>query len=745
MTDFESPSRKYFAHSKDGRPPEEWQPLEEHLKNVAEMAAEFAKPFGGEEWAKIAGLWHDLGKYSDTFQSYLETASSPDPHTADSIPRTDHSTAGGQHAVSSIEILGHLIAYVISGHHAGLLDAIGEGACLDARLKKRIESFDAAPGTLLKPADLQLPIFLKGAFERRDGFSIAFFTRMLFSCLVDADYLDTEGFMAPERAAARPTWPGDILEKMEKNLTSYVRGFNPDNRPVNLARALVREDCLRAAGERPGLFSLTVPTGGGKTLSSLAFALRHAIQNDLKRVIYILPFTTIIEQNADEFRKVLSKLRDESGLDPVLEHHSNFDTEKETTRSLLATQNWDAPLIVTTSVQFYESLFSNRTSRCRKLHNLAKSVIILDEVQTLPVDYLHPCLRAIEELSRNYAATIVLCTATQPAVEKREDFPIGLENVREIVRDPPILYRKLKRVEVKDIGQISDEDLAERLLEEDRVLCIVNTRGHARKLFEAIRESGDCIHLSALMCPAHRRRVIEYVKAQLEAEKPCRVISTQLIEAGVDIDFPVVFRSLAGLDSIAQAAGRCNREGKTDAGRTYVFKSEHHRSESYFSDTANIASQVLPLHDDALALKTVEHYFKLYYWDQSSRWDGRHILQRLALQQDHGLPFLFSFATIAETFHLIEDNTREVIVPWGDEGRQLCERLRVVSVPVPREILRKLQRYSVRIPIRTWNAHLGVDIELIHNRYPVLICPEKQYDESTGLSLEGPDEKAIIA
>lgn len=736
----------FYAHTKEGKPPEEWQTLEAHLEGVAGLAESFASQFGCGGWGWQAGLWHDLGKYSDAFQKYLVTASSPDPHKADFAPRTDHSTAGAQHAVSEIEILGHLIAYVVSGHHAGLLDAIGEGACLDARLGKRIEPFDEAPSALLRPATLQVPPFVEKAFGNHDGFSIAFFTRMLFSCLVDADFLDTERFVDPERAASRPTWPMDILEKMEKALTSYVRGLNPDDNRVNRARALVREDCLKAAGERPGLFSLTVPTGGGKTLSSLAFALRHAIQNRFERIIYVLPFTTIIEQNADRFRDALAQVSSELGLDPVLEHHSNFDIEKETTQSRLATQNWDAPLIVTTSVQFYESLFSNRTSHCRKLHNLAKSVINLDEVQNLPVDYLHPCLRAIEELSRNYAATIVLCTATQPAVEKRENFPIGLEKVREIVRNPPELYRKLKRVEVKDTGQISDEDLVERLLEEDRVLCIVNTRGHARKLFEALkREGDDCYHLSALMCPAHRSCKLDEIRKNLESGKTCRVISTQLIEAGVDIDFPVVYRSLAGLDSIAQAAGRCNREGKSDAGRTCVFRSEHHRSESYFADTANVASQVLPLFDDPLALETVEHYFKLYYWDQSSRWDGKKILQRFALQQNRGLPFLFSFATTAAEFHLIEDHSREVIIPWGNEGKKLCERLRRVSVPVPREILRKLQRYTVRIPIRTWNKHAEVDIELVHDRYPVLICPERQYNKSTGLSLEVPDENAIFA
>ncbi len=605
----------FYAHSKKERPPEEWQKLEDHLSGVAAMAEGFAACFDCGEWGSQVGLWHDIGKYSDTFQNYLKTASSPDPHVADFAPKTDHSTAGAQHAVSSIKILGHLIAYVVSGHHAGLLDAISGGACLEKRLKKCVEPYGGASQALLQSINLPIPPYLERAFTQKDGYSIAFFVRMLFSCLVDADFMDTERFMNPEQAATRPRFPKDVLEKMDKALTRYVESFDPEDTLINRARAEVRKDCIRAAGESPGLFSLTVPTGGGKTLSSLAFALRHAIIHGLDRIIYVLPFTTIIEQNADAFRKALAGLSDELGMDLVLEHHSNFDPEKdkETEKTRLATENWDAPLVVTTSVQFYESLFSNRTSHCRKLHNIAKSVIILDEVQTLPVDYLQPCLKAIKELSRSYSTTIVLCTATQPAVEKRENFPIGLDGVREIVGDPPDLYGRLKRVRVKDVGTIADEEIVDRLLKEERVLCIVNTRRHAKELFEAIREEGDCFHLSALMCPAHRSCILKKIRKRLKNKQACRVVSTQLIEAGVDIDFPVVYRSLAGLDSIAQAAGRCNREGKSDTGHTFIFKSEHHRSESYFADTAGVAAQVLDLHEDVLSLAAVEQYFKLYY------------------------------------------------------------------------------------------------------------------------------------
>jgi CRISPR-associated endonuclease/helicase Cas3 len=308
----------------------------------------------------------------------------------------------------------------------------------------------------------------------------------------------------------------------------------------------------------------------------------------------------------------------------VLEHHSNLDPENETIANRLAAENWDAPLIVTTSVQFYESLFANRTSRCRKLHRLAESVIILDEAQTLPVDFLKPCLRALQELTTNYGATIVLCTATQPAVEQREGFSIGLEKPMEIIPNPVALHAHLERVRTEDIGGLSDEQLCRRILNELKVLCIVNTKPHARRLFEAIGESDGHFHLSGNMCPAHRSETLKRIRECLAKRRICRVASTQVIEAGVDVDFPVVYRALAGLDSIAQAAGRCNRNGRLpNLGRTYIFRSEHTESERFFADTAQCAGQILCLYDNPLDLRAVEHYFKLYYWDQSARWDQK--------------------------------------------------------------------------------------------------------------------------
>jgi CRISPR-associated endonuclease/helicase Cas3 len=533
---------------------------------------------------------------------------------------------------------------------------------------------------------------------------------------------------------------------MDETLTQFISQLNPPGDPlVNHQRSLVRKVCLKTAEEKPGLFSLTVPTGGGKTLSSLAFALRHAIKHGLRRIIYVIPLTSIIEQNADVFREALEPLADRLGRDVVLEHHSNLDPEKETIFNRLAAENWDAPLIVTTSVQFYESLFANKTSRCRRLHRLAHSVIILDEAQTLPVDYLRPCLRALQELVTNYRTSIVVCTATQPAIERREGFEIGLQKPLEIIPNPVDLYNQLQRVRIEDIGSQSDQEICRRMQAESQVLCIVNTRLHAKKLFEMIEPDNGHFHLSGNMCPAHRAEKLKQIREGLNQGQVCRVVSTQVVEAGVDVDFPVVYRSLAGLDSIAQAAGRCNRNGKLQQkGNTYIFRSEHTRSERFFSDTAQCAGQILALYRDSLSLEAIQHYFWLYYWDQNARWDEKRIVDNFSMLNDKGFPFNFGFMLTAEVFQLI-DETRacSVIIPWHESGRRLCERLR--SMPAPTlEIQRELQRYVVSVPRRVWEKHVGTDIHLIHEGISVLVSPEVYYSEETGLNLEAEEPGAIF-
>lgn len=749
-------SRRFFAHTKPGAPEDEWEPLTDHLTKVADLAAEFAAPFGGEHWARLAGLWHDLGKFSDSFQDYLRQVGSPDSHVADIAPRTDHSSAGAQHAAVTVEVLGHLLAYVIAGHHSGLLDGRGEGACLEHRLHKDVEPWlAAAPSWLLEQTLPALPGFIREALNDHEkrAFSLAFFTRLLFSCLVDADSLATEAFMNPAQSRLRPAWPPDLLGQMADALDEFMSRHYPAPTIVNQEksgvvmkeRAGVREACLASAEAPPGLFSLTVPTGGGKTLSSLAFALHHARRHGLRRVIYVVPFTTIIEQNAYQMREALEAVRIPGVEDPILEHHSNLDVEKETISSLLAAENWDTPLVVTTSVQFYDSIFANRRSRCRKLHNLTKSVIVLDEVQTIPVDFLAPCLRALSELTQQCGSTVVLCTATQPAIHLRQNFPIGLQGVREIVQDPPRLYTALRRVEVTNLGHLDDMELSERLRQEERVLCIVNTRSHARKVFELLGVGDGHFHLSALMCPRHRSEVLRRIRDRLDQGGICRVVSTQLIEAGVDIDFPAVFRALAGIDSIAQAAGRCNRNGKlAGPGRTYVFRPEHVKSELFFAETANCARQLLMIHKDPLTPEAIEHYFKLYYWEQQARWDAKGILGEFHLINDKALPFLFGFSRVAERFHLIEDSGRPVVIPWDTDGSLLCKELRNPARPLERELLRRLQPYAVQVPRRVWHKHLRANLELVREQYAVLISPQLHYSEHFGLQLDGGPSEALI-
>jgi len=746
----------WFAHLHPSNPEGEPHRLVDHLRSVADLAAEFADPFGGREWAWLAGLWHDLGKFSREFQEYL--AAGRDYHAAEdaesesyesSRGSIDHSSAGAQQAIRHWKITGFLPAWAIAGHHAGLLDAISSGACMEHRLAKEVPDCRAGLRLLPEvPGSVQFPRHVLRAFHRGDGpaaFAAAFFVRMIFSCLVDADFLDTEAYMDPDRSASRPSWPPDVLTRMARALDRYVATLPSSGGVVDRERRRVREECLRAAELAPGLFSLTVPTGGGKTLSSLAFALAHALRHGLRRVIYVIPFTSIIEQNADVFRRVVQPLVDEGLDDPVLEHHSAVDAGRETLVSRLAAENWDAPLIVTTAVQFYESLFASRPRRCRKLHNVARSVIILDEVQKLPVSLLRPCLAALRELAEGYGCSIVLCTATQPAVAVRDGFEIGLEGVREIVSDPVSLHERLRRTRVRFLGDVPDDDLTPRLLELEQVLCIVNTRAHAATIYERLRGRPGSFHLSAAMCPVHRAAVLEKIREALGRGEPCRVVSTQLVEAGVDLDFPVVFRSMAGLDSIAQAAGRCNRNGRLPVGNVFVFRSEHPGKERFLRETIDAAIQVLDaaMEDsggdtDLLDPALVTAWFEQYYWKASSRWDELGVMDSFELcRHDEKMPFGFQFAQVGRRFRVVEAIGRPVIVPWGEQGRELCRRLEFVGEMLPVELARRLQRYTVEVPRRTWERAISRgDVRLLSDRYPVLPALEPFYDREMGLVLD---------
>ncbi len=731
----------HACSGKDGKPCphcENLEPHHGHLNKVAHLTAKFAAemfPVGNarditQQWGFITGLWHDLGKFSSEFQNYLSKAS--DVHNSEILEKVDHTTAGAKLTSSKQQFpFGHLIATAIAGHHSGLLDARANGACLLARLKKEIPDIPDAPPEILEQALPPHPNFIT---PKSTSFSVAFFQRMIFSCLVDADFLATEAFMNAKQAKLRPNLKSNLFPDALDLLEKKIQSFGTPKDKVNQARASVVTDCLQSAEQAQGLFSLTVPTGGGKTLSSLAFALKHAIQHGHKRIIYVIPFTSIIEQNASVFSKLLTPL----GCNIVLEHHSNLPPEKETTRSRLATENWDAPIIVTTSVQFYESLFAAKTSKNRKLHNIANSVVILDEAQALPVQYLTPTLRALEELSKNYHTTTVFCTATQPAVAKTKQFDIGLENVREIITDTQTLFSNLKRVDVQYRGSLDDATIANELSQQHQALCIVNIRNHAQALYQLLPESNENFHLSALMCPEHRMHVLETVRKRLEEGLPTRLISTQLIEAGVDIDFPVVYRSMAGLDSIAQAAGRCNREGKkTDNGQVHIFHSEHVRSETYFQETAQVGHEILDSHsDDPLSTDAVKAYFDKYYYQQKTKWDTHQILDDFSFAQNSKeLPFLFNYKTAADKYKLIKNQQIPIIIPWDDKAKKLCEQLRNETVPLHRDLFRALQRYTVQIYSNQFNKNQHQFESVRDGEFHILICPETHYSETYGLNL----------
>jgi CRISPR-associated endonuclease/helicase Cas3 len=766
----ESPStmsRIHYAHTREGHPEKDWHHLDTHLKETARSAEVFASAFGCGGWGYLLGLWHDLGKYSDAFQDYIRNSSGlgGGTHTSEIHGRVDHSTAGAKHAESRGK-LGRLLAYCIAGHHAGLPDNEGGESGLSDRLVKKIESFDSAPDSLLNLPLPSPPRFKNqpGGNPAPAGFTLAFFTRMLFSCLVDADFLDTEAFVDPGRSAQRGhrTSCLQLLERLNLSLEEKQR-LAPDSH-VNRVRREVLEACRSQARLAPGFFSLNVPTGGGKTLSSLAFALAHAAEHGLGRVVYAIPFTSIIEQTADVFRTALGDLETE-----VLEHHGNIppdDPIRQSEASRLASENFDAPLIVTTNVQLFESLFAARTSRCRKLHRLARSVIILDEAQTLPPQLLASTLAALEELVNNYGTTVVLCTATQPAIEYRENFTIGLRDVRPLIDEPTRLHLSLKRTSVELVGPIMNDKLASRMRVERQSLCIVNSRRHALELFRELNDP-DALHLSASMCPAHRSSVIDEIRRRLgrEINAPCRVISTQVIEAGVDVDFPAVFRASAGLDSIAQAAGRCNREGllvnaegDPGLGRVFVFDYDKkvYPTSPMIQRAADCFHEIVPDHkNDLLAPEAIAAFFRLHYWQQGGDngrgWDqgaeGQSIMKCFA--SDPKIILHAQFRTAADAYRLIDDAQTQVIVPYGKRGKKLIRFLERLPDSPPPHVLRKFDRQAKRHTVGVYDQDLKILLErgLIwerHERYYV-VNPEA-YDGKLGLTFDalGPDLGRLV-
>lgn len=661
-----------YAHTPNAEG--EWHRLDVHLRRVAELAARFAEPFEQGMAARLLGLFHDVGKWNPAFQKYLQ-AEAQDKRV-ESVP---HAIWGAALTYEKIKGRWEILSLPILGHHAGLSDRGEAELRLHQFLEKHRDRLKAAFEWLRErgllegmAGPLKIPSWPDASYREMG-------IRMLFSALVDADWLDTEAHFYPDRQTLREQeWRLEAMwERFEESQKEILA--KADDSPVNRVRREIYEACLKAADGPPGIYRLTAPTGGGKTRSALAFALRHGLTHGLRRVVVAIPYTSIIDQTAGEYREIF-------GEDAVLEHHSALDLpgdeEERSDRSILrhrlATENWDAPLIVTTTVQLFESLFSNRPSKVRKLHRLARSVIVLDEVQTLPPELLRPTVEVLKILATpveegGYGATVVLSTATQPALEESRWIQALKDvSITEIVPQYPDHFGRLKRVSFEYRREpLAWEELAQEIREQRQVLVVLNTRRDAAQLVRHMEEGEDVYHLSTLLCPAHRRKVLEEVRRRLEGGEPVRLISTQVVEAGVDLDFPVVYRALGPLDRVVQAAGRCNRNGKLPgAGRVVIFRPKDGRLPGgpYRQGTEK-AALLLDLWDSPERLHDPEayrEYFRRLYDDLALDLDREKV-------EDYRREL--NYPEVAARYRLIPDDTVPVVVPYGDAEKRLKEWL----------------------------------------------------------------------
>jgi CRISPR-associated endonuclease/helicase Cas3 len=699
--------------------PKEWpiQSNTDHSNGVAKLAAKFANELGMSSFGMIEGLLHDKGKEQIGFQQYIQGVTK---YKNIAYQRTPHAFVGALLAKKLYPQFYPLLSYPIMGHHAGLPDSDNFEETMRKSIPSdvAIEKLDILPKT-----DKQL---------QTDKQDIHHVIRMLYSCLVDADFLDTESFMNADNAYLRGNKAElkDLLPLLERKLHEFK---NSKPSAVNQIRAEIQAQCIKSSEDKPGFFSLTVPTGGGKTISSIVWAIRHAIKYGKKRIIIAIPYTSIITQTAQTLREIF-------GEDNVLEHHSNTDPDKIIDKKLalemkLATENWDYPIIVTTNVELFESMFSNKPSSCRKLHNICNSVLILDEVQTLPLEYLQPIVDSLKTYQRILGTTVLFTTASLPALKgdirhgsKPNAVLHGIEEIKEIIPESFRLHERLRRVNLHfDDKRSSYDEIAERLSKYDRVLCIVNTRKDAMEIFTRLPKEGLTLHLSRMMCSQHIRETIDKIKKSLldDNQKVIRVIATQLIEAGVDIDFPIVFRQEAGLDSILQAAGRCNREGKLDISDSYVFRLDKPLPPGYISNAAN-AQKNLPNDMDWFAPQTMIQYF-IQLYSRTENFDKADINYYLYK------PFDFNFETAAKEFKLIDDSSISVIVNYGNSYELITK---LVKDGVNYRMMKKLGQYSVNIHEKVFKELFKSDIiqEVLQGIY---FLPDKeQYDEERGLMIE---------
>lgn len=713
---------KYIAHIDDNRE----QLLKDHLQGTARLAEKFAEKFGNADWGFFCGMLHDIGKYSDEFQKKIQ---------GDINLKVDHSTAGAQ-VCKQLEGYYQFVSYCIAGHHSGLPDYGRKGATstLCDRLEKKVCDYSRYKMEISIPSIQSDPFDINNAIN--PDYSMSVFIRMLYSCLVDADFLDTEGFMRQNQDERDPGQKMEILlEQGKKYVAKWLDNMQYDS--INGRRTEILKSCMVKGKSPKGLFQLTVPTGGGKTVASMMFALQHAVSNKMDRIIYVIPYTSIIEQNAQVFREIL-------GNENVLENHSNveYDGTEEFKTLQLAAENWDKPVVVTTNVQFFESFYANKSSKCRKLHNIANSVIIFDEAQMLPTNYLKPCIAAMDELLQKYGVSIVLCTATQPALStffSKKYAPTELCPRRESQ------FRFFERVTYQTLGSVTEEDMINRLQEEKQALCIVNTRKIAQRLYGRIQGDG-VFHLSTSMYPAHRRRTLQKIRERIADEKRCIVISTSLVEAGVDLDFMSVYRELAGVDSIIQAAGRCNRNGTRDKKNSFVYIFEWEKKERVPGQRQqiDIAKCMLAEGKDITTLESIKEYFQRLYHIKGESLDVKKILQQF---EDHE----YNFCTAARDFRLIEESTIMIFVGKESAAKQLLQEIQQRGLT--KGLMRKAGQYCVSIYKRAGGQNQLFDemyksgmVELVVDGAKDFykLVDEQQYQDDTGLKLEVEVGKMIL-
>jgi len=741
MADRQGTKAPAFAHSGNLADRSDWQTLADHLTATAGLAAMRGVPLGLEAAARIAGAWHDFGKHDPAFDRVLR---------GETI-RVDHSTAGAKllldRARGAERVAAELLAYGILGHHAGLPDAQGADGSMDRRIDQFRDPID--PGTTagavvdLAPAVLEL---LKKLRQGQAGFDLSVAGRMVFSCLVDADFRDTESFYTRlEARDADRDWPTlpDLLPRLRAAFDAHMARF-PAETDLNLLRAEVLQHIRARAALPPGLFTLTVPTGGGKTLASLGFALDHAAQHGHRRVIYAIPYTSIIDQTAAIFKDLFK-----AAGDVVLEHHSAIDSDKPglegREKAQLAMEDWAAPIIVTTNVQLFESLFAARPSRCRKLHNIAGSVIVLDEAQCLPRRLLLPALRMLDALAAHYGCSIVLCTATQPAFDSRQLKKGGLPLAgRELAPDPDALAGRLRRARVVTGAEMEDAALVEALRDTPQGMVIVNSRKHALELFQAARDEGleGAVHLTTRQYPADRRRIIKDIKERLKSGMPCRLIATSLIEAGVDLDFPKGWRAEAGLDSIVQAAGRVNREGKRalEDSTLTVFSAPGRSVPTEMKPLIAAMHSTAARHDDLLAPAAIRDWFEQVYWTAGPERMGQPMVDAFVFGRG-GTDF--PYRSTAEAFRMIDSVMVPVIIAIDDAARAAVGQLAIAQVSSGK-IARALQSYTVQIPDKTRslmveNGHASFCSPHLRGDQFCVLKTDALYHHDSGLRWEDAD------